>query len=145
MNRKLIIIIASVGIIALCGGIAAGGLAYIVLTNATKIEGVKIFSEQLSGMLELQLKLEETYPSDAIEILIAGGNTLRIDMINSGIANLSELERQTKAKEIALLTMETYDAINTIHTITITFTERVVIGIEFTKSMTYQYYTNDLR
>ena len=121
MNRKVIITLISLGVIALCGGIATGGLGYFVLTNATKIEGVKIVSDQLAGLQELQSTLDETYPSGSIEIQINNGGTLQINMINSGFLDLSELERQAKAKEIAILVTENYKAINTINTISITF------------------------
>jgi len=145
MNRKVVIALISVAVIAVCGGIAAGGLSYFIITNATKIEGVQIINSQLAGMPKLQSKLMEAYPSDSIEIQVAGGRMLSIDMINSGIANLSETERQAKAKEIAIFAMKNYSAINTIDTIVITFTEKTVIVLEFSKTMTYEYYTQDLR
>ena len=145
MNRKVITTLIIVAVMTVCGAVTAGSLAYVVLTNATKIEGVKTISDQLAGMPELQSKMIKAYPSDSIEIQVTNGHILEINMVNSGFLDLSELRRQAKAKEIAVFIMKNYDAINTIDTISITFTDRIVVGLEFSKFLTYIYYTNDLR
>ena len=89
MNRKVFIVLVALAVFTACGGTTMFGLAYLIFTKVAKSEVVQNAGNQLAGMLELQSKLEGNYPSDSIEILVAGGSMLRIDMINSGILELN--------------------------------------------------------
>ena len=144
MNHKVVITLSAVVAILFCGSVL-GGLIYLVLNNPSIGEGINNIGNQLADMLELQSRLAKTYPCDSIEIQITNGHILDINMVNTGFLDLTESTRQEKAKEIAIFSTRNYGSIHTIDTIVITFTDRLTLGFEISKFLTYVYYTNDLK
>lgn len=145
MNRKVVITLSAVVAVLFCGASVLGGLIYLVLNNPSIGEGINNIGNQLADMPELQSRLAKTYPCDSIEIQITNGHILDINMVNTGFLDLTESTRQVKAKEIAIFSMKNYGSINTIDTIVITFTDRLTLGFEISKFLSYVYYTNDLK
>ena len=144
MNRKSILILLSIISIALLCSLASGVATYALPKNPLTGKEIKTIGSQLADMPALQSRLMKAYPSD-YWVKVTNGHFLGIDLINSGLLDLSELERQAKAKEIAIFVKDNYGSMHTIDTITITFTERIDAGLQFSRFLTYVYYTRDLK
>jgi hypothetical protein len=99
--------------------------------------------EQLANLPDLKTKLVKEYPGGTIELKIGNGHVLDVKMFNYGYLNLSELQRQEKAKEIGSFITQNYNSVDTIDTIVITFVERISIGVNVDKSLTYIYHIDD--
>ena len=66
--------------------------------------------ESFSDLLALRTELIREYQAQDVGVVIQNSHVLGINLINSPINNLSELERENKAQEIALFAKNHYRA-----------------------------------
>ena len=102
--------------------------------------------ESLSDLYALRTELIAEYKAQDVSVVIQNSDVLGISLINSPINNLSELERGSKAQEIALFAKDRYRSINAIERIWVSFViSNTLIFFNFSSSIgTYHFETRTL-
>jgi len=102
--------------------------------------------ESLSDLYALRTELIAEYKAQDVSVVIQNSDVLGISLINSPINNLSELERGSKAQEIALFAKNRYESINAIERIWVSFViSNTLIFFNFSSSIgTYHFETRTL-
>ena len=102
--------------------------------------------ESFSDLLALRTELIREYQAQDVGVVIQNSHVLGINLINSPINNLSELERENKAQEIALFAKNHYRSINGIDTIWVSFViSNVIIFFNYSSGIgTYVFEAKSL-
>jgi hypothetical protein len=138
MNRKVLLIVGSIlGLLLCCGAVAVWGI-YSLANNPAIKEGLEIAGDEFEAMLDLHLKIAETYACEDVSIQFMNGNTLNVSLINSKFNELSQSQQADSARDVAKFVKDNYTGQAEIVRIVIVFVKNTKVGPVNT-NQTYNY------
>ncbi|HEX2996203.1 MAG TPA: hypothetical protein VHP14_15360 [Anaerolineales bacterium] len=145
MKRKTWLIAGAVLGILLCVGVAVGWGVYSLMNNPSVKKGLEAAGVEFEAMLDLQLKIAETYTCEDLSIQIMNGNTLNVSLINSGFNELSPSQQVNSAREVAQFVKENYTGNIEFDRIVIIFVKNAKTGpLNTNQSFSYPFEVSEL-
>ena len=139
MNRKTILIAASIFSIICCGGLAIWGI-YSLVNNSTVKDALQQAGNEFSAMFDLRQKLGQTYQCEEVSVQLMNGNTLNISFINSEFNKLSASQQAKSAEEVAKFVKANYTGKAKVKRIVIIFVENMNLGpLNTNRSSSYPF------
>jgi hypothetical protein len=110
-----------------------GFMLFLILLTGCSQESFQSFT----GLFPLRDELVRQFDEQNIRVTIQNGNTVGVSFINSSFNNLSQQEKELKAREVAVFVKDNYDAIDSIDNIWISFVihKRYLFLVNYTNSL----------